>query len=66
MLMISITLYYTEIAGVSNARNIGIEHAIGEYITFIDDDDYVSPVFLEELYNKASPQVISYAIQCIY
>lgn len=54
-----ITLYYTEIAGVSNARNIGIEHAIGEYITFIDDDDYVSSVFLEELYNKASHQVIS-------
>lgn len=39
----------TDIPGVSNARNIAIDNAEGKYVTFIDDDDYVSPVFLERL-----------------
>lgn len=38
-----------DLGGVSNARNIAISKSRGDYITFIDDDDYVSPSFLEEL-----------------
>lgn len=45
--------------GVSNARNIGLDRAKGDYVAFIDDDDYVSPSYLEELYEKASPDTIS-------
>lgn len=44
--------------GVSNARNIGIEESKGEYITFLDDDDYVSPEYLEELLKNASEDTI--------
>lgn len=47
----NIKLIYCTESGVSNARNIGLSEARGEYITFIDDDDYISPTFLEELYN---------------
>lgn len=54
----------TNQAGVSNARNIGIDSSKGEYITFIDDDDFVSPSYLEELYSKSSPDTI--ASCCIY
>ena len=48
----------TEIAGVSNARNIGLSRAQGEYVCFIDDDDKISPSYLEDLYKKASPNTI--------
>ena len=33
--------------GVSHARNVGIAESSGEYITFVDSDDYLSPAFLE-------------------
>ena len=45
--------------GVSNARNVAIDMAEGEYVTFIDDDDYVSPRYLEGLYELASEDTIS-------
>ena len=49
----------TDEGGVSNARNIALDKASGEYVTFIDDDDFVSEFFLKELYEKASPNTIS-------
>lgn len=43
----------TENKGVSYSRNVGIRQAKGEFIAFIDADDYISPDFYERLYNKA-------------
>ena len=40
-------------AGLSSARNTGILNAKGEFITFIDGDDFVEPNYLEELYHAA-------------
>ena len=39
--------------GVSVARNIGIENATGEFLAFVDSDDFLDEQFYEKLYNKA-------------
>ncbi|MFT8823813.1 glycosyltransferase family 2 protein, partial [Liquorilactobacillus satsumensis] len=37
--------------GLSAARNRGIEEANGEYLTFVDSDDYLAEDYIEYLYN---------------
>ena len=55
----NIRLFYTEVVGVSNARNVGIQNSCGEYICFVDDDDVVSSTYLESLLKFANPSTIS-------
>lgn len=45
-------LFYIDYSGVSNARNFGIEQAKGDYICFIDDDDIISPIYLQEFFSN--------------
>lgn len=56
---LQVQYFQTDEGGVSNARNIGLDNVRGEYITFIDDDDYVSPRYLQQLCSKAGPNTIS-------
>jgi len=41
-----------ENGGISSARNFGLQKATGEYIAFVDSDDFPEPEFLEKMYNK--------------
>ena len=38
--------------GLANARNVGIKHAKGDFISFLDSDDKFSPLHLELFYNE--------------
>lgn len=41
-----------ENGGLSDARNFGLKHAKGEYISFIDSDDYIEHDMYEKMMNK--------------
>ena len=56
---LQVQFFQTDEGGVSNARNIALDNAKGEYITFIDDDDLISPSYLQELYDNATPDTVS-------
>ncbi len=51
--------------GVSSARNLAIENAKGEYIFFIDSDDYIHPDLLKILSEKMADKEINMAF-CRY
>ncbi len=40
-----------ENGGSSDTRNYGVEHSKGEYITFVDSDDWLKETFLADLYE---------------
>ncbi len=48
-----IRAFIKENGGLSDARNFGVRYATGEYLMFVDSDDYVSADMCEKLYNKA-------------
>lgn len=47
-----IRLFTQENQGQSVARNVGLDHMRGEYIVFVDSDDYISTYFVEILLDK--------------
>ena len=49
----NVTCFHKENGGLSDARNYGLTHSHGEWISFVDSDDYVSPIWIETLYEAA-------------
>ena len=48
-----IKAFYKENGGLSDARNFGIDRATGEFLAFVDSDDYVSENMFLEMYDLA-------------
>lgn len=49
-----IKVIHSKNKGVSEARNTGLKAATGEYIAFLDSDDFVDDTFYEKLYKGAT------------
>lgn len=56
---LQVQFFQTDEGGVSNARNIALDNARGEYITFIDDDDHISTIYLQDLYDNSSKERVA-------
>lgn len=52
--------------GPGNARNIGLDNVSGEWITFIDCDDWVATTFLEEINNVIEKENVNSVIYDYY
>lgn len=57
-----IKIYHQENNGVSIARNVGINHAMGNYVVFLDADDWIEEDYLECLYTIVTEKNVEIAI----
>ena len=58
----NIKVYHIENAGVSNARNVGIQLATGVWITFVDSDDFVTNDYLATLASAVEGGNVGFVI----
>ena len=52
-----VRVFHKENGGVSSARNLGLDEAQGEWICFVDSDDYVFEEFLQNFISKIDDDV---------
>lgn len=64
---VRIKVIHKKNGGEADARNVGLENSKGEYIVFVDSDDYVDADYLKELYTLREKYNASYvSCQCRY
>ena len=52
--------------GIGSSRNYGIDMSQGEYIVFVDSDDYLATDALEKMYNKAKEENLDIVVSDFY
>ena len=56
-----IMVYHKKNGGLSDARNYGVERATGDYIGFVDGDDYIDAEMYEKLYEAIKKENVDVA-----
>lgn len=59
---LSVRLLELSEPGLGNARNVGLQAARGTYVTYVDDDDWITPGFLEAMLSHAEDGVVPVAL----
>lgn len=57
-----INYIYKNNSGVSNTRNLGIKKSKGEFLLFLDSDDYLMPTMIEKLFEAQQKYSVSLVI----
>ena len=57
-----IKVIHKENGGLSDARNVGIDNSTGEYLLFVDSDDYIHSELVEYTYNLLVEQDVDMVI----
>lgn len=62
-----VRVFHKENGGVSSARNVGLDNAQGEWIAFVDSDDWVKDKYLEAFISKCdnNTQIIIQSIEIV-
>ena len=58
-----VRVFHKENGGTSSARNMGLDNARGEYITFVDSDDWIDTTMYESMYSLAIEKKVD-AVYC--
>ena len=53
-----VRVFHKENGGVSSARNLGLDNAQGEWVTFVDADDYVEENFLKSFEGNLDADMV--------
>lgn len=53
-----IRVFHKENGGVSSARNLGLDNAQGEWVTFVDADDYIEENFLKSFEGNLDADLV--------
>lgn len=61
----NVKVFHKNNGGVSSARNVGLDQAVGEWITFLDSDDYIDVNFLSSFVKLESSDLSIAGIQFI-
>ena len=60
-----VRVFHKENGGVSSARNVGLDNARGEWVTFVDADDYIEENFLKSFEGNLDADLVVGNIQMI-
>ena len=61
-----VRIFHKENGGVSSARNLGIDNAQGEYVMFVDADDWVGENYIKDIYDHRDGDALIIQGHCRY